>query len=243
MNYILYLLDGLSPLSVKNSKNIQFKGKKIHDNYISKLQKNSVNFNNSFGYGETFATTYQYFTGANIYNSNCDAFNLFNSFPVKKNLAYFFKKKNFNTFLYRNADENHPLGGFYGRYFKSIAENFDYISLKKKSKNYKIDNFILDQRIEKYLNQNNNNFFLIHDYSLHDNPKAYQNATPKSYLEAVNEASLVVESNLKKINYVEKKDVLIFLSDHGLNLFKIETKAQRRLFLNSFDEIVVCTCV
>lgn len=68
------------------------------------------------------------------------------------------------------------------------------------------------------MNYNNNNFFLIHDYSLHDNPKAYQNATPKSYLEAVDEASLVVESNLKKINYDEKKDVLIFLSDHGLNL-------------------------
>ena len=37
-------------------------------------------------------TTYQYFTGTNIYNSNCDAFNLFNSFPVKKFSLFFFKK-------------------------------------------------------------------------------------------------------------------------------------------------------
>ena len=45
MNYILYLLDGLSPLSVKNSKNIQFKGKKIHENYISKLQNPTEGMN------------------------------------------------------------------------------------------------------------------------------------------------------------------------------------------------------
>ena len=218
MNYILYLLDGLTPLSIKNSENIKFIGKKINKNYLSKLQEDSINFNNCYGYGETFATTYQYFTGADIYQSNCDAFHLFNSFPVRKNLAFFFKKKNFNTFMYRDANENHPLGGFYGRYFKSIAKNFDYVSLKKKNKDYDIKNFISDQKIQKYLNQNNNNFFLIHDYSLHDNPKAYQNATPKSYLEAVNQSALTVESNLKKIKYDQKKDVLIFLSDHGLNL-------------------------
>ena len=49
--------------------NKKFFGTKIKENHISKLQKNSVNFHNIYGYGETFSTTYELFTGKNIYKS------------------------------------------------------------------------------------------------------------------------------------------------------------------------------
>ena len=218
MNCIVYLLDGLSPLAIKNKNNKNFLGKKIKENYISKLQKNSVNFHNIYGYGETFSTTYELFTGKNIYKSYCDAFHLFTSFPENKNLGYYFKKNNFNTFLFRDPHENHPMGGFYGRYFNVMKKNFDFFCVKKKNKNYSFNNFFDEKNIKNFLSKKNNNFFIFHDFSLHDNKKAYSDSTPKNYLEAVDHSAKIVKSNLDLIKYNENRDTLIFLSDHGLNL-------------------------
>ena len=218
MNCIVYLLDGLSPLAIKNKNNKNFLGKKIKENYISKLQKNSVNFYNIFGYGETFSTTYELFTGKNIYKSYCDAFHLFTSFPENKNLGYYFKKNNFNTFLFRDPHENHPMGGFYGRYFNVMKKNFDFFCIKKKNKNYNFNNFFDEKNIKNFVSKKDNNFFIFHDFSLHDNKKAYSNSTPKNYLEAVDHSAKIVKSNLELIKYNENRDTLIFLSDHGLNL-------------------------
>ena len=218
MNCIVYLLDGLSPLAIKNKNNKNFLGKKIKENYISKLQKNSVNFYNIFGYGETFSTTYELFTGKNIYKSYCDAFHLLTSFPENKNLGYYFKKNNFNTFFFRDPHENHPMGGYYGRYFNAMKKNFDFFCIKKKNKNYNFNNFFDEKNIKNFLSKKNNNFFIFHDYSLHDNKKAYSDSTPKNYLEAVDHSAKIVKSNLDLIKYNENRDTLIFLSDHGLNL-------------------------
>ncbi len=218
MNFIIYLLDGLTPLSIKNKCNKNFFGKKINTNYLSSLQKQSINFSNSYGYGETFATSYQYMTGKNIYTSYCDSFNLLKSFPENKNLASYFKEQGFNTILFRDAVEDHPLGGFYGRYFRSISKGFDYICLKKKNKKYNFEKFFFEKKINKLLNNKNKNFFFFHDYTLHDNPLAYKNASAEKYLHAVTKSSYNVKLNLNKIKYNKKKDYLIFLSDHGLNL-------------------------
>jgi len=230
MNFIIYLLDGLTPLAIKNEANQFFFQKKIKKNYISILQRRSINFSNLYGYGETFSTTYEFFTGQNIYKSDCDAFQSINSFPEKDTLATFFKKKKFNTILFRDPMPNHNTNWSYKRYFKSISKDFDEICLKKKDNNYNFRNFFHDHKISNYLNKNN--FFLFHDFSLHDNPRAYHNPTPKGYLEAVNKSSKIIKNNLQLIKYDESKDILIFLSDHGLNMFpENQMHAQKKIGL------------
>jgi len=218
MNCIVYLLDGLTPLAIESKFNQNFFGEKIKKNFISKLSKNSINFTNTYGYGETFSTTYQYLTGEDIYDNFCDSFKLFNSFPKKKNLAFYFKENDFNTFFFRNSKVNFPLVGFYGRYLESVTHNFDVVCKTKKNKNYSFKNFFKENKISKYLSSSQKNFFLFHDFSLHDNKRAYSNGTAKSYLHAVDHSSKIVQNNLKIINYDKKKDILVFISDHGLNL-------------------------
>ena len=237
MNCIIYLLDGLSPLAIKNKKNKKFCGIAIKENYISKLQENSIHFDNAFGYGETFSTTYEFFTGKNIYKSYCDAFNLLTSFPKNKNLGYYFKKNNFNTFFFRDPHENHPTTGFYGRYFSAMTENFDFFCVKKKNKNYNFKSFFNDNKIDNFITKDKKNFFVFHDYTLHDNKKAYKNSTPKSYLEAVDISANTIKSNLDLIKYNDKKDTLIFLSDHGLNLKPYdELHYDKKISKEKYDE-------
>jgi hypothetical protein len=134
MNFIIYLLDGLSPLSIRSNSNKKFFGFDLKNNYISNLQKKSLNFTNLYGYGETYSTTYEYFTKKNIYDNFCDSPNILKSFGSNTNLAYYFKQKKFNTFLFRDPCQDHPMSGFYKRYFNSIKQNFDYYCIKKKKK-------------------------------------------------------------------------------------------------------------
>ena len=158
-------------------------------------------------------------TGENIYENHCDAFKLYNSFPVKKNLATYFKDKGFKTIYYRDSAVNFPQTGFYGRYFKSVTNDFDIVCRTKKHEKYSFKDFFKEKNISNLLEDNKNNFFLFHDHSLHDNKIAYKNGTPQSYLKAVNSSSKIVERNLNIIKYNEKKDILIFVSDHGLNFY------------------------
>ena len=252
MNFIIYLLDGLSPLAIRNKSNKKFFGSNLKDNYISNLQKNSLNFTNLYGYGETYSTTYEYFIQKNIYSNFCDSPNILKSFRSNVNLAYYFKKKKFNTFLFRDLSKDHPMGGFYKRYFDSIKKNFDYYCIKKKNKNYSFKNFFSENKINNFIKKNENNFFLIHDFSLHDNKKAYNNASPKSYLESIKTSSDIIRLNLNLIKYSKKKDTLIFLSDHGLNVRpydqlhfkkKISLKIYNKYYPNLFiDEKLKATC-
>ena len=218
MKCILYILDGLTPLAIKNELNYKFFGKQINSNFISKIASNSVRFDNAYGYGETLSTTYEYLTGENIYKNNCDAFKLFNSFPVKKNLATYFKEKGFKTIYYRDSAVNFHQMGFYGRYFRSVTNDFDIVCRTKKYEKYSFKNFFNENNISSLLEANKNNFFLFHDHSLHDNKIFNKDGTPKSYLKAVNASAKIVERNLNIIKYNKKKDILIFVSDHGLNL-------------------------
>lgn len=219
MNCIFYILDGLTPLAIKNELNNKFYGKPISSNFISKIASDSIRFDNAYGYGETLATTYQYLTGENVYKNYCDAFKLFNSFPVRKNLATYFKAEGFNTIYYRDSAVNFPQNGFYGRYFKSVTNDFDIVCRTKKHENYSFKNFFIENNISSFLEEDKNNFFLFHDHSLHDNKIAYKDGTPQSYLKAVNSSSKIVQKNLNMIKYNKKKDILIFISDHGLNLY------------------------
>ena len=144
--------------------------------------------------------------------------NYSNLFLKKKNLASYFKENGFNTICFRDQAADTPATGFYGRYLKAVTNDFDIICKMKKTKNYSFKNFFNEKKIFKFLDQNQKNFFFIHDYSLHDNEQAYSNGTAKSYLEAVNQSSKIVRNNLKTLNYNKKKDTLVFISDHGLNL-------------------------
>ena len=252
MNCILYLLDGLSPLAIKNSTNNKFLGAKIRNNYLSNLQKKSINLSNVYGYGETFSTTYELFTNKDIYRSFCDAFNLYGSFTKNNNLAYYFKKNNFNTFLYRDTSRIQPMSGFYGRYFNVVKDNFDFFCLKKKTESYSFKNFFYENKINNFLKEKENNFFVFHDHSLHDNKKAYMHPTASSYLEAVDSSSKVIKSNLDLIKYNKKVDTLILLSDHGLNISpydkmhfkkKISVKEYNNYYPHLFiDEKLKMTC-
>jgi len=219
MNFVIYLLDGLTPLSIKSDQNKFFFGKKIKDNFLSKIKRKSLSFENAYGYGETYSTVYQLFTGINIYDSYCDAFELVNSFPKFINIPYYFRLNNFNTYMYSDASYNHPTEGFYKRFFNSINNNFDEFCNFKKTPKYKFNNFLSDLKKRKKLNiKKKNNFYFFHDHSLHDSKYVYRNATPENYLQGVNYSSELIKKNLKKINFNFKKDVLVFLSDHGLNI-------------------------
>ena len=244
MNCILYILDGLTPLAIKNELNNKFFGKKINSNFISEIASNSVRFDNAYGYGETLATTYEYLTGENIYKNYCDAFKLFNSFSVKKNLATHFKEKGFKTIYYRDSAVNFPQTGFYGRYFKSVTNDFDIVCRTKKHEKYSFKNFFNEKNISNLLEDKKNNFFLFHDHSLHDNKIAYKDGTPQSYLKAVNSSAKIVERNLKMIKYNKKKDVLIFVSDHGLNLYPssklhFEKKIKKKEYDNFYPDLFI----
>ena len=133
MKQIIYLLDGLTPYALSQFKKV-YSGIKNKDNFINKLMKDSHIFKNAFGYGETYSTTYGFNTGQDIYKTNCDSFQNFNSFPKNKNLGLYFRKKNYKNIFFRNAHHSSPTKGFYGRYLNAITENFDYICLKKKEK-------------------------------------------------------------------------------------------------------------
>ena len=172
--------------------------------------KQSILFQNTYGFGETHSTVYSALTGNNIYKNYADAWYIFNSFKQKSNLGKYYKEKGFYNIYYRNCTPNNTRESFYGRWFKSLTYNFD----KKKFK--KINN---KDTFQKFVNINkfkqNDLLFVIHDYSLHDNKLALQ-GYEKDHLKAAEQISHVVKKNLKSINYNPKIDTLFFLSDHGL---------------------------
>ena len=102
---------------------------------------------------------------------------------------------------------------FYGRYLKAITNNFDYICLKKKSKDYTFSNFCDDQELDLLINEKKDLMFYFHDFTLHDHKLVYKNSSPKKYLSAFNTASRIVEKNLNRLKFNEKEDILYFLSD------------------------------
>ncbi len=215
MKQIIYLLDGLTPYALSEFKKV-YLGIINKNNFINKLMKNSHIYLNAFGYGETYSTTYGFNTGKDIYKTNCDSFQNFNSFPQNKNLALYFKKKNYKNIFFRNAHHNSPTKGFYGRYLNTITKNFDYICLKKKRKNYTFNNFCEDQNLDNLFVTNKDLMFYFHDFTLHDHELVYKNSSPKKYLTAFEETSEVVEKNLRRLKFNVKNDILYFLSDHGM---------------------------
>ena len=218
MNFIIYHLDSLASLAVKTKDNINFQGIKINNNYINEISKDSIFFKNSYGYGETWSTTFEYFTNGNMKDGYSDAFHFHNSFNSSYSVAKIFKDKNFTTFLYRDQ-KNYPNKGFYKRYFKSVSKDFDYFCLSKEEKIKSFKDFLKKNKTNFSAKDKKNKMFLIHDYSLHDNPRAYKKSNPRKYLKCVNLSAKKIEENLNAIKYDSTQDILIFLSDHGLNIF------------------------
>ena len=215
MKQVIYILDGLTPYALLQFKEV-YRGIRNKDNFINKLMKNSHVYLNAFGYGETYSTTYGFNTGQNIYKTNCDSFQNFNSFPKNKNLALFFRENKYTNIFFRNAHHESPIKGFYGRYLSAVTENFDYVCLKKKRKNYTFNNFYEDNQLDKLQLKEKNLMFYFHDFTLHDHKLVYKNSSPKKYLSAFETASKIVEKNIKRLNFNPNKDILYFLSDHGM---------------------------
>jgi hypothetical protein len=214
MNHIIYLLDSLTPLSLNKCISKKYKKFKKKENYIDQLSKNSIFFENAYGYGETYPTTFSMFTGKDIYNHYCDAWNIFFSFRSDINIAKYYKSKKFKTIYYRNCEPNAALSGSYERYLNSVTRNFDVTCYKKKYLKYNFNDFLHENNLASVRNKKENFLFLIHDFSLHD--YAYAQTSDKKYLQATNLISEDVKKNLNLINYNSNKDILFFLSDHGL---------------------------
>ena len=236
MKQIIYLLDGLSPYLLSHYNNKK-------KNFIDRLSQKSIFFENCFGYGETYSTTYEMFSGNDIYKNYCDAWDMPTSFKEKSKLADYFKSNGYKTIYYRNAEPNASLGGFYRRYLNSITSSFDFKMLKKKHANDNLEKFLRSSKIDKSFFSNNDLFILIHDFTFHDDPRSY-NGTLSDALLAYEEASFEVKKNLEILNYNEKKDILYFLSDHGLTTYpfnrihfeRLEKKIYDQYYFHSFKD-------
>lgn len=228
MNFIIYHLDSLSPLAIKRKDNLKFENEKITDNFISLISKDSIFFKNLYSFGETWSTTFEYFTNGNMLSGYGDAFHCHKSFKSEYSIAKIFKEKKFTTFLYRDQ-KDFPNKGFYKRYFDSLSKDFDHICLSKEGKIKSLKDFLKENKNNFF--EKKNKMFLIHDYSLHDNDMVYYKPTAKNYLRAVNLSAKKIKNNLKVINYNKKKDILVLLSDHGLNLYP-ESKIHFDKYLN-----------
>jgi hypothetical protein len=211
MNHIIYLLDSLTPTSLVKSLSKKFSFKK-KANYIDKLSSKSIFFQNVYGHGETYGTTFPMFTGKNTYDTYGDAPDIFYSFLSEINIASYYKARGFNNIFYRNCAPDATLSGFYGRYLKNITKDFNTVCVKKKNQNYNFLDFLNENNLIN--KKNNKNFYLIHDMSLHD--AAYSKVNIKDYIKFQDKAAEIVKKNLELINYNPKKDYLFFLSDHGL---------------------------
>ena len=243
MKQIVYLVDSLSPLALKSFSEKFYEKKILKTNYIDILASKSIILKNIYGYGETYSTTYSAFTNKNIYKNFADSWDINKSFLEKSDLGKFFKKKNFTNIYYRNCSPNNQLTGFYKRYLESLTDNFDYICLKKKNKNYSLKKFFKEKSLISKFQKNENIFIIIHDYTLHDNRGSY-NGNVKNILDTIkNKVSNNVKANLNLINYNPKKDNLILFSDHGLSrnpvskLFMSTEKISKKIYDKLYKEI------
>ena len=71
--------------------------------FMDKLINKSCYFNNVYGYGEAYSTTYSAITGEDIYDNFCDAWKLKSSFKIKSNLGSIARGNGFETIYYRNS--------------------------------------------------------------------------------------------------------------------------------------------
>lgn len=216
MKHIFYLLDGFTPMSLKRELSTIYDKKFKKENFLEKLSKRSLYFKNCYGYGETYSTVYSMINGKNIYDNYCDAPEILFSFKKYYSLLDHYKKLNFKTVYFRNVKPHYPTNGFYNRFNQSFAKNFDHYCLKKKNINYDLKTYLLSNNNFENYNNKFNVFYFIHDMSFHDNKMVY-NGNLKQHFKAFDNASKTVNFNLKLLNYVESKDTLFFLSDHGLS--------------------------
>ena len=228
MKIIIYILDSFSPNILKGNKSFFFQEKEKNRTFIDKLINKSFYFNNVYGYGETYSTTYSAIVGKDIYDNYCDAWKLNTSFKLKSNLGSMAKINGFETIYYRNSGPKSKVDSYFGRYLESINHNFKYKHLKNKKINDNLYKFIKKNNLLKKLNSNKKFLILLHDYSLHDSQGAYKGST-KGILNSAKNSADEVKKNLSSLNYNENKDVLIFFSDHGLTPYPYV-----KLFNNNF---------
>lgn len=243
MKHIFYLLDGFSPLLLKGEHSSIYSNKYKKNNFINKIKKKSIFFENSYGYGETYSTTYSMMTGKDVYKSFCDMPEMVFSFQKSYNLGSFYKSKNFQTIYYRNSSPNYPIDGYYGRYNDSMTNDFDFVCLKKKNKSYDLKSFLLEKDILNKKKKDKNLFFFIHDMSFHDSAKVYS-GNSKSHISEADAISLDVKKNLNLLGYKKTVDTLFFLSDHGLtikpfNEMHTNSRLDEQKYLNYYKNLFI----
>ena len=177
--------------------------------FIDKLINESCYFNNVYGYGETYSTTYSAITGEDIYDNFCDAGRkLKSSFKIKSNLGSIARENGFETIYYRNLVLKVRLIAILIN-LESINSNFKYKHIRKRKIKDNLDKFINKNNLKKRLNSDKKFLILLHDYSLHDSQEAYDGLT-KKILKSANNSSNKVKENLSSLSYNKNKDILIF---------------------------------
>ncbi len=215
------MLDGLTPCVLQTfNKGNKDKKELAPLNYIDTLSKNSFKIDKCYGYGETMASNSAMITGMSSRMLKSDMLSHPDSFHPCPTLASYFKKGGFSTVFYRNF----PLDGLrrhgpYKRFNALASRDFDNVCLEDDSSVLLKDSKIIKQYSDFFLTkQNKPTFIFIHDMAFHDDLRVLKKATIKSILRATIDKSERVRKNLEFLNYNEKKDVLVFSSDHGMTL-------------------------
>lgn len=219
MKVIFYLADSLSSAAIANpqKKINKFNNIILKNNFINKLCKNSIYFNNCYSYGDTFSSTTPMMTGENPYKNYADAAFLNCSFKTNNKLSFFFKKKGFFNIYYSNLEaQSKILNNEYERYYSFATQNYDLSIIKKKNKNYNFKDFFYDNNLKDINYKYDNIFYFFHECSLHSDPNIIKNCDAPTYLNGVNKLSNIFEKQLKLINYNKNIDIIYFLSDHGI---------------------------
>ena len=241
--HIIYILDSLSASCVYDKKNnTGIDLKKIQNNFFSKISKNALFFRNNYGYGNTHDFIHSLLSKVNINKSLSDT--NFRRTEYNNPIGYY-NKNAFKKIFFNNS--NHLLGEYYKKQFPNFLDCFDVCQLESLGINKVKDDFITFCKKKKIneIAKDNKIFFYIHEMSPHDNKFLMKGTTENNYLKIVNQIGKKVKKDLEFINYDEKIDTLIFLSDHGATFNpsveiwkskKIKKKLYDRYYSEVFNE-------
>lgn len=221
MRIIWYMFDGLTPCMIRSFNNKGGRGYKDFApyNYVDELSKNSFLIENCYGFGETMASVASMITGKDPLSLNSDMPMHPDSYHQWPTIADYLKKKGLTTIFYRNF----PLDGLrrkgpYKRFNALESKGYDNIVLEDDVVLLSESKVIKEKGDFFLLNSKKSTFTYIHDLRLHDHHLVVRHGTKKGLIKAIKECTEQVKKNLSYLKYNEKKDILIFSSDHGMTL-------------------------
>jgi hypothetical protein len=158
-------------------------------------------------------------TGRDLQSLNSDMPMHPDSYHQFLTIADYLKMKGFTTIFYRNF----PLDGLrrkgpYKRFNALESKGYDNVCLEDDIVLLSKSKVIKEKGDFFLLNNKKPTFTYIHDLCLHNHRLVQKHGTKKGLVKAIVECSEQVKKNLEYLKYDEKKDILIFSSDHGMTL-------------------------